>query len=276
MRTGGGRSRETDYLRLRTDAVAVATEAAALVGDVRHAALADVSTKTTETDVVTAGDRAAERLIRDRLAELWPGVPVIGEEEGGSAPERGLCWVVDPIDGTVNYLYGFPGYAVSIAASLDGVSVAGVVADAATGRIWMASCGGGAWLDGRRLSVSAASRLNLALIATGFAYEPKRRRRQAAMWAALMPRVRDIRRAGASSLDLCAVAAGWVDGYVEHGLHQWDWAAGALIAREAGAIVRLPGADVDDGLGADAVLAAAPGIADELRAALLDCGAGGV
>jgi myo-inositol-1(or 4)-monophosphatase len=273
--TTSEQSADYDIRRLRAQAVRVASEAAELVAGVREAALADVSTKSTKTDVVTAGDRAAERLIRERLGELWPDVPVIGEEEGGSAPESGLSWVVDPIDGTVNYLYGYPWYGVSIAAQVDGVSVAGVIMEPATERLWAASRGHGARMNGRPLHVSDATRLDLSLVATGFAYAAERRERQAAMWGRLLPRVRDIRRAGASSLDLCAVAAGWVDAYVEHGLHRWDWAAGALIAEEAGAVVRLPGAGAD-GLGDDAVFVAAPGIADELRAALVEGGAGQV
>lgn len=266
---------------LRAHAVRVASEAAQLVADAREAALTDISTKSTETDVVTSGDRAVERLIRERLDEMWPGVPVLGEEEGGHDPAAGLSWVVDPIDGTVNYLYGYPCYAVSVAAQVDGVSVAGAVADPAGDRMWTASLGDGARCNGRPLHVSGATRMELALVATGFAYAAQRRARQAALWAALLPRVRDIRRPGASSLDLCSVAAGWVDAYVEHGLHRWDWAAGALIAREAGAVVRVPGMDsvddsVDDGLGDDAVFVAAPGIAEALRAALVECGAGKV
>jgi myo-inositol-1(or 4)-monophosphatase len=263
-----------DARKLRTQAVRVAAEAAALVVESRAVGLSDVSTKSSETDVVTGSDRAAERLIRERLGQLWPGVPVIGEEEGGTAPDSGLSWVVDPIDGTVNYLYGHPWYSVSIAAQVDGVSVAGVVTEPASNRVWAASRGDGAWCNGQPLHVSAAQRLDLALVATGFNYSVERRTRQAAVWSRLLPQVRDIRRAGASSLDLCAVAAGWVDAYLEHGLHRWDWAAGALIAEEAGAVVRLPGAD--DGLGADAVFVAAPGVATALRDALVAGGAGDI
>jgi myo-inositol-1(or 4)-monophosphatase len=130
-------------------------------------------------------------------------------------------------------------------------------------------------LNGQPLAVSSADRLDLSLVATGFNYSVARRTRQAGVWGRMLPRVRDIRRAGAASLDLCAVAAGWVDAYLEHGLHRWDWAAGALIAEEAGAVVRLPDA-ADDGLGADAVFVASPGIAAELRAALVECGAGSI
>lgn len=255
---------------LRVQAVRVAAEAAALVAETRSAGLTDVGTKSTETDPVTGSDRAAERLVRERLGQLWPGVPVLGEEEGGSVPESGLCWVVDPIDGTVNYLYGYPWYAVSIAAQVDGVSVAGVVTEPATRRVWAASLGQGAWLNGQPLRVSAADRLDLALVATGFNYSPARRARQAAVWARLLPQVRDIRRAGAASLDLCAVAAGWVDGYVEHGLHRWDWAAGALVAAEAGAVVELPGSA--SGVGEDGVFVATPGVASALLSALVAAG----
>jgi myo-inositol-1(or 4)-monophosphatase len=277
--TTSGQTGEVDFRVLRDQAVTVAGEAARLVVRIRDAAVADVSTKSTETDVVTSGDRAAERLIRERLAELWPDAPVIGEEEGGRTPASGLSWVVDPIDGTVNYLYGLPSYAVSVAAQVDGVSVAGAVAEPVSGRLWTAARGHGSHLDGHSLSVTGETRLELALVATGFSYSAQRRVRQAALWAALLPRVRDLRRPGASSLDLCAVAAGWVDAYVEHGLHRWDWAAGALIAEEAGAVVRLPaddGVEPGDGLGADAVFVAGPGIVDALRAALVECGAGEV
>lgn len=275
MPTASEPTQHHDRLRLLSDAVRIAREAAELVAGTRDTAVSNVSTKSTDTDVVTAGDRAAERLVRDRLAQLWPGVPVLGEEEGGEEPASGLCWVVDPIDGTVNYLYGFPSYAVSIAAQVDGVSVAGVVAEPASGRLWTAARGGGARLDDRELRVSSATTLHLSLVATGFAYAAARRERQAAMWARLLPRVRDLRRPGASSLDLCSVAAGWVDAYVEHGLHRWDWAAGALVAEEAGAVVRLPGGP-EDGLGADAVFVSTPGVADALREALVECGAGEV
>lgn len=225
--------------------------------------------------MVTGSDRAAESLVRERLGQLWPGVPVIGEEEGGTVPSRGLCWVVDPIDGTVNYLYGYPWYSVSIAAQVDGVSVVGVVTEPATRRVWAASLGHGSFLNGQPLRISAASRLDLSLVATGFNYSVARRTRQAAVWGRMLPQVRDIRRAGAASLDLCAVAAGWVDAYLEHGLHRWDWAAGALIAAEAGAVVRLPGA-AEDGLGSDAVFVSTPGIASALSSALVSCGAGAI
>ncbi|HTI22169.1 MAG TPA: inositol monophosphatase family protein [Kutzneria sp.] len=256
-------------------AVTVATEAAELVTNARSHAVTQVDTKSSETDVVTAADRASEQLVRDRLAQLRPGEPVLGEEEGGTSSLDGLVWVVDPIDGTVNYLYGLPFYAVSIAAQLDGVSVAGAVVEPVSGRIWTASRGGGSFLDGRPLRAAATTRLDLSLLGTGFSYDHARRLRQADAISRMLGKVRDIRRCGAASLDLCAVAAGWEDAYLEHGLHRWDWAAGGLIAEEAGAIFRPPGPD-DDGLGPEATFAAAPGIADQLRAALVESGFGKV
>jgi myo-inositol-1(or 4)-monophosphatase len=131
--------------------------------------------------------------------------------------------------------------------------------------------GEGAWLDGVPLRVSSTTRLELALVGTGFAYQVERRRRQAAGVANLVSRIRDIRRSGSAAIELCAVAAGWLDGFFEHGLSRWDWAAGALIAQEAGAVVRVPGT-VGDDFGEDLLMAAAPGVADELRQALVGAG----
>lgn len=237
-----------------------------------------VDTKSGETDVVTAVDLESERLIRARLAELRPGDGIVGEE-GGAAESTGdgpgqVTWVVDPIDGTVNFLYGLPWFAVSVAAQIDGESVAGAVVEPASGRRWTAARGHGSWLDGRRLAVTSPERLEVTLVATGFAYNAERRVRQARFAAGLLGRVRDIRRPGAGSLDLCAVAAGWVDASVEHGLSRWDWAAGALIASEAGAVVSVNGAD--PALGPDATFAAAPSIAGALREALIASGAADV
>jgi myo-inositol-1(or 4)-monophosphatase len=253
-------------------AVQVATEAAEVAAAMRERAVTNPRTKSSRTDVVTEADTEAEKLIRSRLAQLRPGDVVLGEEGGGSRePVAGvLRWVVDPIDGTVNYLYGLPWYAVSVAV-LDGVeTLAGAVVEPASGRIWSAQAAGGATLDDRPLRVSAADQLDLALISTGFSYLADRRARQGQLAAALLSQVRDIRRCGSAALDLCAVAAGWVDGFYEHGINPWDWAAGALIAREAGAVVHPP--DPDSGYG-DAILAAAPGIADQLRRTLIELGA---
>lgn len=241
-----------------------------------------VSTKSTPTDPVTVADTETEQLIRELLARERPGDTVLGEEEGGSDEiPAGVRWVVDPIDGTVNFLYGVPAYAVSVAAQVDGVSLGGAVVDVARERTYWAAVGDGAWCQDRgepsprRLRVNPVDDVSLALIATGFAYSEGRRRAQGAVLAGLLPKVRDLRRMGAAALDLCMVAAGAVDGHFEHGLSPWDWAAGALIAAEAGAVVVLPPAT---SRGADGypTVAVAPGIAQEFLALLEECGGTGI
>ncbi|MDT8914120.1 inositol monophosphatase family protein [Amycolatopsis sp. PS_44_ISF1] len=267
-----------DETVLKSVAEQVAAEAAELVraawAAMRAGGRVRVDTKSADTDVVTAVDRESEELVRTRLARLRPGEPVLGEEGGGSAAAGGVTWVVDPIDGTVNFLYGLPSFAVSVAAQVDGESVAGAVVEPVSGRRWTAARGQGAWLDGQRLSASTPARLDLSLVATGFAYDAGRRVRQGRFAAELVSRVRDLRRNGAASLELCAVGAGWLDAYVEHGLHRWDWAAGALVASEAGATVLLPGSAPD--LGDDVTYAASPAIAAQLRETLVECGAASV
>ncbi|MFC5994106.1 inositol monophosphatase family protein [Pseudonocardia hispaniensis] len=270
-----------DPSALRRTAEQVAMEAAEHLRMLRtEGAVRALRTKTSPTDVVTAADTALENLVRSRLAELRPGEVVYGEETGGDP--TAAHWVVDPIDGTVNYLYGLPWYAVSVAAVRGGRSLAGAVVEPASGRVWSAAAGDGATLDGQPLRVGEQTDLAQSLIGIGFSYRADRRARQARMVAGMLPRVRDVRRAGSAALDLCAVAAGWLDAYVEHGLSWYDWAAAGLVAREAGAVVRVPGppgaptAPRGDGLGADAVLAATPGIADALTALVRDCGAAAV
>ena len=260
-----------DVEQLRATAVAVAHQVGTLVTRMRAAGPGRIETKSSATDVVTAADTAAERLARRLLAQWRPGEPVLGEEEGGDdVPTDGLCWVVDPIDGTVNYLYGLPWYAVSVAVQPGAESLAGAVAQPADGRLWSAARGRGAECNGVALRVSGARDLELSLIGTGFSYRPERRAQQAAMVACMLPNVRDVRRVGSAALDLCAVGSGWLDGFVEHGLQRWDWAAGALIASEAGAVVRLPPP------GSDLVLAATPEIADVLGDLATRCGAGAI
>ena len=240
-----------------------------------HTDRSAVRTKSGATDPVTLADTETERLVRERLAELRPGDPILGEEGGGASTEGpGVRWVVDPIDGTVNFVYGIPAYAVSLGAQVDGVSVAGAVADVVSGQVYSAALGRGAHLvtaDGRRrLHCNVIDELSLALVGTGFGYAQQRRAAQAAIVAQVLPEVRDIRRIGSAALDLCMVAAGRLDAYYEHGLSVWDWAAGALIAAEAGAVVVLP----DEGnRGAPLLIAAAPGVAAPLIAALDRCGA---
>jgi myo-inositol-1(or 4)-monophosphatase len=260
--------REDDVEQLRATAVAVAQQVGDLVLRLRVGGAGKLGTKTSATDVVTAADTAAERLARRLLAQWRPGEPVLGEEEGGAgASAGGLRWVIDPIDGTVNYLYGLPWYAVSVAVQRDGESLAAAVGQPAASRLWSAARGCGADCDGAALRVSGATQLELSLIGTGFSYRPERRARQGAMVAGMLPRIRDLRRAGSAALDLCSVASGWLDGFAEHGLHRWDWAAGALIAAEAGAVVRVPAR------GSDLMLAATPGIADALAELVAQCGA---
>lgn len=221
----------------------VAQEAAEHARDRRADGVRVAGTKSSEIDVVTEADRSTEALVRDRLLGARPDDGLIGEE-GGSVPgSNGVRWIVDPIDGTVNYLYGLRDYAVSIAAEVDGEVVAAVVVAGATGVEYSAVRGGGAFRDGEPLSVRGRVPLSQALIATGFNYERDVRERQARAVARLLPQVRDIRRMGSCALDLCHVAAGELDGYAEEGPEIWDDAAGGLIAQEAGAVLRvLPGA----------------------------------
>jgi myo-inositol-1(or 4)-monophosphatase len=180
---------------------------------------------------------------------------------------------LDPIDGTVNFLYGLDAYAVSIGVQRDGTSIAGAVANVPAGAVYSAAVGHGARVlrDGvaTTLRASAASDLSKSLLGTGFAYAADSRRRQAEILARLLPDVRDVRRIGSCALDLCMVAAGQLDAYYENGVHLWDWAAGALIAAEAGAVLQLPAADTQPGF----IVAAGPGIADALTRALRQVGA---
>ncbi|WP_214111258.1 inositol monophosphatase family protein [Acrocarpospora catenulata] len=194
-----------------------------------------VDTKSSPTDVVTALDRETEELIRARIKAARPGDAVLGEEGGETPGEGRVRWIVDPIDGTVNFLYGLPAWAISIAVELSGEVVAGVVNVVPTGEVFTATKGGGAWLAGERLRCNTGVPLDRALVATGFGYEVARRRVQGEVVAQVLPRVRDIRRGGSCAVDLCSVAAGRVDAYYERGPEYWDFGAGGLVATEAGA-----------------------------------------
>lgn len=213
-----------------------AREAGALLLHLRTTARTDVGTKSSATDMVSDADRASERLIVARLLAARPHDAILGEEGGASAGASGVRWVIDPLDGTTNYLYGLTHFAVSIAAEVDGEAVAGVVYDPVHDEAFTASLGGGAHLNGRPIAVSGKADLATALVATGFGYEAAVRARQGPVVARVLPMVRDIRRHGASALDLCNVACGRVDAYYERGLQAWDMAAGALIVREAGGL----------------------------------------
>ncbi|ORB26630.1 inositol monophosphatase family protein [Mycolicibacterium parafortuitum] len=276
----------TDPALLREVAEQLATEAAEFVRRRRAEVFGQgpsgtdglggaVRVKSSSTDPVTVVDTETERLLRDRLAALRPGDAILGEEEGGAvgvAPGQ-LTWVLDPIDGTVNFLYGIPAYAVSVGVRRDGASVAGAVADVAAGEVYSAALGGGARV--RRgdvvteLRCSSAADLSTALVGTGFSYDRAHRRRQGEIIAELLPQVRDLRRIGSCALDLCSVAAGRLDAYFEDDVHVWDWAAAALIAAEAGAHVRPP----ESTQGGGRMVAAAPGIREQLEAALARAGA---
>ncbi|MCW2771424.1 MAG: inositol monophosphatase [Aeromicrobium sp.] len=251
----------------------VGLEAAAFVRSTRPAGRVDVSaTKSSPTDVVTEIDEACERLIRDRILGARPDDGFVGEEGDDVIGTSGVDWVVDPIDGTVNFVYGIPTYAVSIAARRDGHVVAGHVVNIASGAEWGAVAGEGSWrYDGDARHVLAAPRLDdlaQALVATGFNYVPAIRAKQAAAMAIFIPQVRDIRRIGSAALDLCALAEGQFDAYLEEGLKPWDLAAGGLIAREAGLVVSGLDGEPDERM----VMAAHPSVAEEYFALVRACG----
>lgn len=258
----------------------LAEEAARAAGDLvreRPADLHVASTKSSPTDVVTAMDIAAEALLADVLLSRRPDDGLLGEEGGLRPGTSGLTWVVDPIDGTVNYLYGLPAYAVSVAV-VEGEPeprawrvLAGCVHNPSTSETWTATLGGGAHLDGRPVPGPASPVLSRALVGTGFGYTVSRRRKQGQVLASMITKVRDVRRGGSAALDLCAVASGRLDGYYERGLMPWDLAAGGLIARESGASVTgLAGLDADESM----VIAARPALARELSLALAALDAG--
>jgi myo-inositol-1(or 4)-monophosphatase len=204
-----------------------------------------VTAKSTATDLVTASDRASERWLVEQILAERPEDGVLGEEGANRTGTSGVRWVIDPIDGTVNFVLGLPQYAVSVAAEVHGEVLAGAVCNVASGELFRAVRGGGAYLGAQRLTGPRTVPLDRAVVGTGFGYDASRRERQSRVVAAVLPVVADIRRMGAASLDLCAVAAGRLDGYFEAGLNRWDYAAGTLIAAEAGCVVtglrsRLP------------------------------------
>jgi len=273
----------TSPAELRGLATTVAVEAGAFVLEALTRVRASVDAKSSPTDLVTEMDVAAEALVVDRLLAARPHDGVLGEEGASGAGTSGVRWIVDPIDGTTNYVYGLPAFAVSIAAEVDGTVVAGAVAVPMLGEVFSAASGGGATCNDTPIRASSAvlsaaraagadddALLARSLLATGYAYDPARRGRQAAVIAAVLPRVRDVRRMGAAAVDLCLVAAGRVDAFYEQGLQPWDYAAGALVAAEAGALVT----DLDGGApSTSSVLAAAPDLHGPLRTLLLEAGA---
>jgi myo-inositol-1(or 4)-monophosphatase len=263
---------EPDAGELLALAERLAREASAMLLDGMGRVRAEVGTKTSATDMVTEMDRASEALIVAGLRAARPEDAIVGEEGTADAGTSGVRWVVDPLDGTTNYLYGIPGFAVSIAAEVADESVAGVVADPLHGDVFTARRGGGAWRNGEPIAVTGRTDLAQALVGTGFSYEAERRRRQAAVLEQVLPHVRDIRRFGAAAVDLCWVGCGRIDAFYERGLGRWDYAAGALVAREAGARV----GDLDGGPPSTPfVLAAAPAVFEPLRSLLVGAGAAG-
>ncbi len=267
-----------DHLALERLAVDLARAAGRLIVEERPDRVGVAATKSSAVDIVTVMDRASEQLIRSRLAAERPDDGFLGEEGGGGGSARsGITWVVDPIDGTVNYLYGIPAYAVSVAAvegdpARSGAwrPVAAAIVNPATGAEFHARRGGGAWrvMNGEATALQASTRddLGLALVATGFGYVAARRAWQAEVLRHVLPRVRDIRRIGSAALDLCRVAEGTVDAFWERGLNPWDLAAGWLVATEAGAV--LGGPRAGDAPCEDLAWAAAAGLAEAFPALL--------
>ena len=253
----------------------VAAQAAEFVRSRRPEGRVTVAaTKSTDTDPVTEIDTATELLIRRAITAVRPADGFVGEEGGSSEGTSGVCWVVDPIDGTVNFIYGIPAYAVSIGVEVEGRVVAGVVRNVALGEEYSAVLGGGAMLtraDGTvvPLHVPELDDLSLALVATGFGYDAGGRTKQSTAVTALIGQIRDVRRIGSAALDLCHLASGQVDAYVESGLNAWDIAAGVLVVREAGGVVT--GLDTDEPDGRLLVAASAPLHAD-VRAAVAAAG----
>lgn len=255
---------DTGLLSLATD---LAVEAGELAARLRRAGVSVAGTKSSPIDVVTEADRAVEAMIRTRLADLRPDDGFLGEESGAEPGSSGLTWVVDPIDGTVNYLYDLPNWSVSIAV-VEGEpdpatwrALAGAVAAPALGDLYTASAGAGAFLRDHRMRVRPSVPLDAALVATGFHYTQALRSAQARVAAELLPHVRDLRRTGGAAIDLASVAAGRIDAYFEQGLHPWDQAAGALLVREAGGVVT---GLADSGPGFRMVIAGAPGTVADL------------
>jgi myo-inositol-1(or 4)-monophosphatase len=257
-------------------ALAIALEAGELASRRLREGVEIAASKSSKEDIVTHADRETEALIRRRLREQRPDDGFFGEESGAETGTSGLTWVVDPIDGTVNFLYGIPQWAISIAV-VEGepdpatwTALAGVVANPANGEVFTATAGGGAFLGGVAIAVAAPAELSQCLVGTGFSYRAEVRTQQLEVVAGLIARVRDIRRMGSAALDLCAVACGRLNAHFERELNPWDHAAGALIAEEAGARVSGLGGEP---AGKSFLLAAEPSVAESLEKVLRESGA---
>ena len=229
-----------------------------------------VGTKSSVTDMVTEVDRESEALIVARLRAARPDDAIVGEEGADRDGTSGVRWVVDPLDGTTNYLYGYPAYAVSIGVEVEGEAAVGVVYDAARAKMFSAARGRGATLDARPIAVTGKAELATALIGTGFGYDPDVRREQGRVLTHLLPAIRDVRRGGSAALDLCNVACGRLDAFYERGLNEWDLCAGALIVREAGGeTMGFDGRPAKVG----SIIAAGPALMAPLRELLREAGA---
>lgn len=248
-----------ELLALATD---IASQAAQLIARFATTGFG-VDTKSTRTDMVTDADQGSQSLIERLIREARPDDGWLGEEGAARPGTSGVRWVFDPLDGTTNFVYRIPAFAVSIGIEVNGKVVAGVVHDVAHGQTFTASLGKGARLNGASIAISGKVDLGTALLATGFGYDPSRRAEQGAMLARVLPNIRDIRRGGSAALDLCHVASGQLDGYFEYRLNPWDIAAGGIIAREAGAATGgFGGHTFEDGY----VIACAPGLLPEATA----------
>ena len=263
-----------DELRRLLDlATSIALEAGALLSERFSAAgptqavTDSIRTKSSRTDLVTEADHASEHLVVSRLAAERPDDAILAEEGGASAGTSGLKWVVDPLDGTINFVYGFPVFGISIACRSEACTLLGVVHDPTRDETFTAVRGSGAFRDSTRLILGPGPALGEALVGTGFSYDSARRETQGRLVAHVLPRVRDIRRAGAAAVDLCWVAAGRLDAHYDAGLAPWDLEAGSLIVTEAGGTVEtVPGLlDRDGRTEGSTLLAAAPGLGGPLR-----------
>jgi myo-inositol-1(or 4)-monophosphatase len=261
---------DPDPVALLRLATSLAAGASALMVEALASRAFATDTKSTPTDMVTEVDRAAEALIVAGIRDARPDDTIVGEEGADVVGTNSVRWVVDPIDGTTNFVYGHPGFSVSIAVEVAGTTVTGVVAVPLLHEVFTAIAGQGARRNGEPISVGGVAQLDRALVATGFSYDAGRRLLQSQVLTRVLPHIRDIRRMGAASVDLCSVACGRVDAYYERGLQPWDYAAGALVAREAGAVV----GDLDGGGPTPAfVLASNPALFGPLAALLSEAGA---
>ena len=246
--------------------IVIAHRAGDLLLEYFRAPAQDVESKSTPTDLVSAADKASEALILELIGSKRPGDGVLSEEGGSESSSSGLTWVVDPLDGTINFLFGSPVWAVSIAIEDGEGALVGVIHQPTTGETFSATRGGGAYLDRRPIRVSDRADLASALVGTGFAYDARARGVQAEIATRVLPKARDIRRAGSAALDLAAVSCGRLDAFYEAPMEPWDKAAGVLLIREAGGVVSEMAAPFDLSPG---VIAGNRALHDKLRELVL-------